>query len=118
VTLDRYTEPYFRRTQAYTEFNRVLSSRNSVIGMFAVPLSAYGVGLARHDGYLQQSAPLTAEAMVDSEMLTQVMKATTQRLLPAYIAPNGDFSDSWFRHHSGPWYAGRGASPPATRSRP
>jgi membrane-associated PAP2 superfamily phosphatase len=111
VALDPYTEPYFRRTQAYDEFNRVVSSRNSVIGMFAVPLSAYGAGLARHDDYLQQTALLTAEAVVDSEVLTQVTKATTRRLLPGYIAPSGDFSDSWFRNHSGPWYAAPGSFP-------
>jgi hypothetical protein len=111
VALDPYTEPYFRRTQAYTEFNRVVTSRNSVIGMFAVPLSAYGAGLARHDTYLQQTALLTAEAVVDSEVLTQVMKTTTRRLLPGYIARNGDFSDSWFRNHSGPWYTAPGSFP-------
>jgi hypothetical protein len=111
VALDPYIEPYFRRTRAYTEFNRVVSSRNSVIGMFAVPLSAYGAGLARHDAYLQQTALLTAEAVVDSEVLTQVMKTATRRLLPAYIPPNGDFSDSWFRNHSGPWYTAPGSFP-------
>jgi len=111
VALDPYTEPYFRRTQAYTEFNLIVSSKNSVIGMFAVPLSAYGAGLVRHDARLQQTALLTAEAVVDSEVLTQVTKATTRRLLPAYITPNGDFSDSWFRNHSGPWYAAPGSFP-------
>ena len=111
VALDPYAEPYFRRTQAYTEFNRVVGSRNSLIGMFVVPLSAYGAGLARHDAYLQQTALLTAEAVVNSEVLAQVMKATTRRLLPGYIAPNGDFSGSWFRNHSGPWYTAPGSFP-------
>jgi len=111
VALDPHAEPYFRRTQAYTEFNRVVSSRNSVIGMFAVPLSAYGAGLVRHDAYLQQTALLAAETAVNSEVLTQVMKTTTRRLLPGYIAPNGDFSASWFRNHSGPWYTAPGSFP-------
>jgi len=111
VVLDPYTAPYFRKTQAYSQFNRIVSSKNAVIGMIAVPLTAYGVGLVRHDSYLQGTALLTGEAVIDSELLTQVLKATTRRLLPEYIPPNGNFRDSWFHNHSGPWYTAPGSFP-------
>jgi len=111
VVLDPYTAPYFRKTQTYSQFNRIVSSRNAVIGMFAVPLTAYGVGLARHDSYMAQTALLSGEAVIDSELLTQVLKGTTRRLLPEYIPPNGNFRDSWFRNHTGPWYTAPGSFP-------
>jgi membrane-associated phospholipid phosphatase len=111
IILDPYTAPYFRRTQTYSQFNRIISSRNAVIGMFAVPLTAYGVGLVGHDSYLQQTALLSGEAVVDSELLTQVLKGTTRRLLPEYIPPYGNFRDTWFRNHTGPWYTAPGSFP-------
>jgi hypothetical protein len=111
VALDPSSARYFRRTQSFSDFNRIMSSKNSTAGMFAVTLSGYGAGLARHDSYMQQTALLAAEAVIDSEVLTQVMKGTDRRLLPQYIAPNGNFSDTWFRNHSGPWYTAPGSFP-------
>ena len=111
MVLDPYTTPYFRRTNSFNEFNRIVSSRNSVIGMAAVPLSAYAVGLVRHDSYMEQTALLAGEAVVDSEVLTQVLKGTSRRLLPSYIPPYGNYRNTWFRNHTGPWYTAPGSFP-------
>jgi membrane-associated phospholipid phosphatase len=111
VVLDPYTAPYFRRTSSFSEFNKIVSSKNAVIGMAAVPLSAYAVGLIRRDSYMQQTALLAGEAVVDSELLTQVLKGSTRRLLPEYIPPYGKFRATWFRNHTGPWYTAPGSFP-------
>lgn len=84
-----------------------------MIGMFAVPLSAYGAGLVRHDTYLQQTALLTAEAVVDSEVLTQAMKATTRRLLPGTSLRTATSRTPGSATIPAPGMWRRAASPPA-----
>ncbi|HYM11807.1 MAG TPA: phosphatase PAP2 family protein [Bryobacterales bacterium] len=97
VALDPSDAPYFRRTSSFDQFNRVMSSRNTAIGMAALPASFYAFGLARRKFHASRTALLAGEAVVDGEILTVVMKDISRRLKPVMISPGGDFSDTWFR---------------------
>ena len=79
--------------------------------MALVPISAYALGLARHDTYSQQTAELTAEALIDAAIPSLVIRDISRRVPPRSIPPNGKFDDSWFRSHRGPFYLGPGGFP-------
>lgn len=111
IALDPHDDPYFRRTQTFNQFNRVVSSRNAIVGMAALPAAFYALGLTRHDSYMQKTVQLSAESVLDSEILALVIRDIAQRVPPKEIAPNGDFSDSFFRRHKGPFYVGNGGFP-------
>jgi membrane-associated phospholipid phosphatase len=110
VALDSRDAPYFRRTQTFNEFNRVLSGRNASIGMAAFPAGFYIAGLLRKNSYDQQSVLLAGEAVVDSELVTTALKDIDGRLRPSSIAPNGNFEDTWFADKTAAW-RGRGSFP-------
>lgn len=110
VALDPHDTPYFRRTDAFHDFNRVLSGKNTVLGTAIVPLSFYAVGLARRDSYAQQTALLAGQAVADVQILTLVMKNIDRRLRPADIPVDGDYSHTWFKSH-GRVITGRGSFP-------
>jgi len=111
VALDPHVAPYFRQTQTFNQFNRVLSFNNTVALMAVVTTTAYLAGLVRHDSYSQHTAELAAEAVLDTEIPALVIRDVTRRLSPGDIPPNGDFSDTWFRTHKGPFYLGPGGFP-------
>ncbi len=111
MALDAHEDPYFRRTQTFNQFNRVLSFNNTIAAMTLLPLSAYAVGLARRDSYTQQTVQLAAEAVLDAEIPALVTRDVSRRLPPRSIPRNGDFSDTWFRRNKGPFYLGPGGFP-------
>lgn len=111
VALDPHDDPYFRRTRTFSQFNRALSGTNTIVGMALVGVTTYGLGLARHDRYAQQTAQLTAEAILDAGIPALVARDVTRRLPPRLIPPNGDFGDSWFRRNKGLFYLGPGGFP-------
>jgi membrane-associated phospholipid phosphatase len=111
VALDPHVAPYFRQTQTFDQFNRVFTFNNTVALMAAVPTTAYLAGLVRHDSYSQQTAELAAEAVLASEIPALVMRDVSRRLSPGDIPPNGNFSDTSFQTHKGPFYLGPGGFP-------
>ena len=111
VALDPHDDPYFRRTQAFNQFNHTLSGTNTIVGMALVPLSTYALGLARRNSYSQKTVELAAEAVLDAEIPALVMRDVTRRLRPRDIPASGDFSDTWFRRNKGPFYLGPGGFP-------
>jgi hypothetical protein len=76
---------YFRRTQSFAGFNRVLSGANTSAAMFVAPSVFYGVSLLRKDTYGQQTFLLAGEAVLDSEVLTTVMKDLDRRMKPIEV---------------------------------
>src|SRR5215469_6118289 len=70
--------------------------------------------LATHKSYAKQTAELTVESLIAAGIPALVTRNITRRLPPSDIPPYGDFSDSWFRSHRGPFYLGAGGSPLAT----
>jgi membrane-associated phospholipid phosphatase len=111
VALDPHDDPYFRHAHTFAEFNRALSFENTILGMAVVPTTAYVVGLVRHDSYSQQTAVLTAEALVDAGIPALITRDISRRVPPGSIPSYGKFDDSWFRSHRGPFYLGPGGFP-------
>jgi PAP2 superfamily protein len=111
IALDPEDTPYFRRTQTFSDFNRIASSRNAIIGIAAVPAALYLTGLARNDQYMQNTVELAGEAILDGEVVDLVMRDVSRRLSPSEILPNGNFSNTWFRRNKGLIYVGSGGFP-------
>ncbi len=107
---DAHDTQFFRRTPSFTGFNKALSGRNTTLGMMGFPLIFYLAGANRSDSYAQQTVLLAGEAVLDSEILTSVMKSIDRRLRPADVPRNLNLSDTWFRGH-GPFLATRGSFP-------
>lgn len=96
IAADAQDTPYFRRTQRFEGYNDIFSGRNTSIAMAVVPASFLVVGHFRHDSYAEKTALLAGEAYADSAILGFAMKTATRRLRPSDIAPNGNFSDTFF----------------------
>lgn len=103
IALDPHDEPYFRRTTDFTEFDKVFSTNITMSAVLVAPASFYVVGLFDKDPYARETGLLGAEALADVTILDLAMKGITRRLRPADIAPNGDFSDSFFRAKTNPF---------------
>ena len=101
IAADPHDTPYFRRTARFEGFSRVFSGRNTSAIMAGVPSAFLVVGYFRHDSYTEQTALLAGEAYADSAIVDVAMKMTTRRLRPSDIAPNGNFSDTFFNSHKG-----------------
>jgi membrane-associated phospholipid phosphatase len=96
IAADAHDTPYFRRTQRFEGYNDVFSGRNTSLGMAIVPAAFLVVGHFRHDSYAEKTALLAGEAYADSAIVDIGMKMVTRRLRPSDIAPNGNFSDTFF----------------------
>ena len=79
VALDPHDTPYFRRTSAFSGFNRGLSGTNTELAIAAVPAAFYALGLARKDSYATHTSLLAGESVADAEILTWVLKNATWR---------------------------------------
>lgn len=101
VVIDRHDGPYFRRTQRFAGFNRSFSGLNTGLGEGLVPGALFLAGLLRDDGYAKETAVLAGEALIDAEVVSEVMKNGTRRLRPSDISPDGNFADTWFQDHGG-----------------
>jgi len=110
VALDPKEGSYFRNTTAFNRFNRVFSGNNTSIGMLVAPVTMYAVGLIRKDEKSKRTALFAAEAVVDAEILTTVMKDADRRLRPAAISLHGNYSDTWF-DSGGSFLRGQGSFP-------
>jgi len=102
---------YFQSTRSFDGFNRAFSGKNTSVFMFTAPSVFYGISLLRKDSYAQHTFLLAGEAVMDSEVLTSVMKDVDRRMRPIEVPLKGDFSDTWFRNHSGSVMAGIGSFP-------
>jgi membrane-associated phospholipid phosphatase len=110
VALDPIVTPYFRSNQSFSAFNKDFSGENTTLAMLAFPVAFYVSGLERKDTYAQHTALLAGEAVIDSEILTTVLKDVDRRTLPGQVPANSGFGDTWFEGH-GQWYRGVGSFP-------
>ena len=110
IALDPIDTPYFRHAQSFAAFNRDFSGLNTTVAMAAFPVGFYLYGLARKDSYAEHTVLLAGEAVLDSEILTTVMKDIDRRMLPDQVPSGSDYSDSWFRGH-GQLLRGTGSFP-------
>jgi len=107
IGVDQYITGYFANTNSLSGFNRVFSGPNMALATEVIPASLYAVGLARRDKYAQETFFLAGRAVIDSEILTTVMKDIDRRSIPA----NGDFSETWFNKTGGSYIRGNGSFP-------
>jgi membrane-associated phospholipid phosphatase len=84
-------------TAAFDEFGEIFSSTNTAAFTALVPATFYFYGLIRKSSYSEQTALLTGEAVVDSEISVVAIKLITRRLRPNAVAPTSDFSDTFFK---------------------
>ena len=99
LAADAHDAPYFRRTASFQGFNRVFNGRATALEIALAPVSLYAVGLARKGSYAQKTALFAGESAADSLALYTVMNAASRRVRPSDIAPQGDFTDTFFRSH-------------------
>ncbi len=111
VALDPHDTPYFRQTTSFQSFNQTFSSSHTIVGVALVPLAAYGWAVRRRDATTRQTVQLTAESVLNAELVALVMRDVARRLPPRSIPPQGDFSASWFRRDKGPLFLGSGGFP-------
>jgi len=97
VALDPRDTPYFGRTDNFTDFNRVFSSRKTSIAMALFPASFYAVGLVRKDKYAQNTALLAGQAFLDHHIVTLALKSATRRVRPRDIPLGGDYTHTWYK---------------------
>lgn len=86
---------YFRNTTAFHGYNRALSSSATYAAILTAPLVLYGVGALRKDSKMSRTALLAAQAVVDAEIVTVVLKPSVSRWRPSTIPPNGNFADTF-----------------------
>ncbi len=55
VAIDEHNAKYFRNTQSFSGFNKVLSGSNTSLAMEIFPAAFYAIGLARKDTYAQHT---------------------------------------------------------------
>lgn len=97
LAADPHEAPYFRQTASFKGFNRLASNNVTAIEMVIVPATFYVVGLARKDSYAQKTALFVGEAVMDSFVVYGVMNTITRRLRPLDIAPQGEFTHTFFK---------------------
>ena len=102
VALDSHDTPYFRKTSAFSGFNRGMSGTNAAIGTALVPASFYALGLVRKDSYATHTSLLAGESVVDAGILAYVLQNATGRLRPISIPTGGNYSDTWFKTYQPP----------------
>lgn len=108
--IDPFDPHYFRHTTRFHDFNLIVSGHNATVAMWAVVIGALVIGIARSDAYLKQTFFYAFEAVLDSEIFTQVLKGIDRRVRPQDVHAYRHILDTWFQD-KGPWYAGPGSFP-------
>lgn len=93
IVLDPIDSGYFRRTQSFSEFNRVFSGNITGYGTLAVPVALLTAGFLKDDPKMKATAVEAGEAMGNAELLAVVMKDITRRE-PPLASASGWFKDS------------------------
>lgn len=111
TTIDAHNARFVRNTTAFDGFNRVFAGFNTATGMEVFAGGFYAIGVARKNAYDQQTFVLTTEAVIDSEILTAVMKDVDRREAPISYPNGASFTGSWFQVKSGSYLGGLGSMP-------
>lgn len=99
IAADPHDTPYFRRTGSYEGFNDAFSGRITSAEIALVPVAFLVGGYLRKDPYAEKTALLAGEAYANAAIMEISLKIATRRTRPSDIAPNGNFSDTFFDSH-------------------
>jgi len=98
IALDGYPATYFSKPNPWGTFNKVFSGPTTARMNYLIPLGLYGVSLVRRDTYGQKTFLLAGEAVINSEIITSVMKDIDRRSNPNDMPIGGPYGDSWFKN--------------------
>lgn len=112
TALDVHNATWVRNNvQPLGGFNNTFAGYNTATATEAFASAFYLLGVARRNAYDQKTFLLAGEAVIDSEILTTVMKDVDGREAPISYPTGGNFRDSWFKVRSGGWLGGLGSMP-------
>jgi len=110
VIADPHIEPYFHDGDRFKNYKTgPLRGRNSTLAITLTPLAFYAVGAATHRTHARNTGLLAAEALVDTQLLSFVMKNVAGRVIPDQIPRNGNYRDTWFKYKGS--FTNRGSFP-------
>jgi hypothetical protein len=98
IALDGYPATYFSKPNPWGKFNKFFSGPNTAQANYFIPLALYGIALVQRDTYAQKTFLLAGEAVINSEILTSVMKDVDRRSNPNDMPVGGPYGDSWFKN--------------------
>ena len=99
VALDPHIESYFHDRSGFSAYKTgPLRGRNTTLAITLTPVAFYVTGLARHSTHSRNTGLMAAEALVDTQLVSFVMKHAFGRLTPDQIPPHGDLQDTWFKY--------------------
>jgi membrane-associated phospholipid phosphatase len=99
VVLDPHTEGYFHDRSTFSSYKTgPLRGRNTTLAEVLTPVAFYIAGAATHSTHSRNTGLLAAEAIVDTQILSFVMKHAVGRLVPSEIPPHGNLRDTWFKY--------------------
>lgn len=115
MTVDAHDARWARNNiQPLSGFNNVLAGYNTATAADAFGGAFYLAAILRRNIYDQETFMLAGEAVLDSEILTTVMKDIDGREAPISYPNGGNFTDSWFKVRGGRasgWIGGLGSMP-------
>jgi hypothetical protein len=111
VAVEEHNARSFNAMESLKGFNRVFTGKATSVGMAAVPVAFYAAGLLKKDKYAQNTFWLAGEAVIDTAILTTVMKDIDRRLRPRDVPQNANQSNTWFKYRSRNYLTGVGSFP-------
>ena len=97
--------------QPLSGFNNTFSGYNTATAADAFAGAFYLAAIMRRNVYDQKTFMLAGEAVIDSEILTTLMKDIDGRETPISYPAGGNFTESWFKVRHGGWLGGLGSMP-------
>jgi membrane-associated phospholipid phosphatase len=73
------------------------------------PVAFYLAGLAKHNPRTRNTGLLVAEGIIDTQIVSFVMKNAIGRSIPSDIPPQGSLRDTWFKYQGS--FTNRGGFP-------
>jgi hypothetical protein len=112
TTIDAHDAKWVRSSlQPLSGFNKAFAGYNTATATDAFAGAFYLAAILRRNVYDQKTFMLAGEAVIDSEILTTVMKDADGREAPITYPAGGNFTDSWFKIRRGGWLGGVGSMP-------
>jgi membrane-associated phospholipid phosphatase len=102
VIADPYTERYFHNQARFGSYKTgPLRGRNTTLAVTLTPLAFYMAGLAKHSTHARNTGLLAAEGLIETQLVSFVIKQAVRRSMPSDIPPGGDLRNTWFKHKGG-----------------
>jgi membrane-associated phospholipid phosphatase len=99
VVLDPYIEPVFHDRSRFDSYKTgPLRGRNTTLAVTMTPPIFFVTGLITHQTHERNTGLLAAEALMDTQIVSFVIKQSVGRLKPDDIPPNGDLRHTWFQY--------------------